>query len=310
MCRLRKRSCQAGKEDGNGGRGRISIQEEKKGELEAGRRQLLLALGGPETTDVELEFLALEDVTVAATGLTGTRRDGGVETAGAKLLFDERVELALLAAVLQLTGNVVGVLGLIGVGLSGTLTSGTTLGSHRLAVVLLVSLTERGGVHLDNAALDERVGTHKLVVRGVVHDTQNTRLGSNVLGTPGKVARLETQSTVLEVAAANTHSVDALGANTRVGSLTTQLKGALLAVVGAASTGSRSLVSRVTSDTHVESDAESPNGGGDGQVMVGARCRIRQARREGEKSVIRGKISCANVAPPLGLQDMGGQETT
>lgn len=214
---------------------------------------LLLALGSLKTTDVELELLALEDVTVAATRLTGTRRDGGVETTGTELLLDERIELTLLAAVLELSRDVVGKLSLVGVGFGGTLTSSTTLGGHGLTIVLLVSLAERGGVDLDDAALDERVGTHKLVVRGVVDDTENTRLGSDVLGTPGKVARLETQSAVLKVATTNADSVDALGTDTRVGSLTTELEGALLTVVGAASTGGRSLVSRVTSDTHVES---------------------------------------------------------
>ncbi len=58
---------------------------------------------------------------------------------------------------------------------------------------------------------------------------------------------------MLEVTATNADGVDTLGTDTGVGSLTTELESTLLAVVGAASTGSRSLVSRVTSDTHVES---------------------------------------------------------
>jgi len=218
------------------------------------RKQLLLALGGPETTNVELKLLALEDVTVTSARLTGTRRDGGVETTGTELLLDERVELALLAAGLELAGDVVGELGLVKVGLGGTLTGGTTLGGDGLAVVLLVSLTEGSSVDLDDAALDKGVGSDKLVVRGVVDDTEDTGLGSDVLRAPSEVAGLETESTVLEVTATNTDGVDSLGADTGVGSLATELESSLLAVVGAASTGSGSLVSRVTSDTHVESE--------------------------------------------------------
>lgn len=215
--------------------------------------RLLLALGGLETTNVELELLALKNVTVAATRLAGAAGDGGVETTGTELLLNERVELALLAAVLELAGNVVRELGLVNVGLSSTLTGSTTLGGDGLAVVLLVSLTEGGGIDLDDGALDEGVGSDKLVVGRVVDDTKDTGLGGDVLRTPGEVARVETEGTVLEVTTTNTNGVDALGTDTGVGGLTTELEGALLAVVGAASTGSRSLVSRVTSDTHVES---------------------------------------------------------
>ncbi len=103
---------------------------------------LLGALGSLETTNVEFELLALKNVTINTTRLTRARRNGGVKTTGTELLLNERVELALLAAVLELAGNVVGELGLVDVGLSGTLTGSTTLGGDGLAVVLLVRLTE------------------------------------------------------------------------------------------------------------------------------------------------------------------------
>ena len=129
---------------------------------------LLLALGGLETTNVELKLLALKDVTVAATGLTRARRDGGVETTGTELLLNEGVELGVLAAVLELAGDMGRELGLVDVGLGGTLTSGTALGGHGLAVVLLVSLAEGSSVDLDDGTLYEGVGADKFVVGCVV----------------------------------------------------------------------------------------------------------------------------------------------
>ena len=63
-----------------------------------------------------------------------------------------------------------------------------------LPVVSLVPLTERSSVDLDDASLDNGVGPDKLVVRGVVDDTNDTGLAGRVLGSPGEVARLETEA--------------------------------------------------------------------------------------------------------------------
>ena len=68
------------------------------------------------------------------------------------------------------------------------------------------------------------------------HDADDTSLAGGVLRGPSKVARLETEGTVLEVPAANTDRVDALGADTRLCALATELELALLAVVGALGT--------------------------------------------------------------------------
>lgn len=212
---------------------------------------MLGALGGTETTNVELELLALENVAVAAAALTGAGGDGGVETTGTELLLDKRVELALLATGVEFPGGLVALLGLVSGGFGSTLTGSTTLGGDGLTVELFVCLTERRSVNLNDASLDQGVGSNKFVVRRIVNDTQHTRLGGNVLRTPCKVAGLETKGTVLEVASTNTNSVDSLGANTGVGSLTTELESSLLAVVRPSGTGGRALVARITSDTHV-----------------------------------------------------------
>ena len=127
--------------------------------------------------------------------------------------------------------------------------------------VRLVPLTEGGGIDLDDRALDKGVCTDKLVVRCVVdlqisqqtkirrgyrlctYDTDQTSLARNMLRAPGKVARVETESTVLGVTTTGAHGVDTLRTELGVGGLATELELPLLAVVGALGTGRRTLVS-------------------------------------------------------------------
>ena len=81
------------------------------------------------------------------------------------------------------------------------------------------------------------------------HDTDDTGLLGSVFASPSKVARVETEGTVLEVAPTNTDGVDPLGAELGVGGLTTELELSLLAVVGALSTRCRTFVSGGAGDT-------------------------------------------------------------
>lgn len=149
--------------------------------------------------------------------------------------------------------------------------------------VSLVPLAEGGRIDLDDGVLDEGVRPDKLVVRGVVHlgrdtssqqdwlrgyskgqicskrryadegnthDTDDPRLAGNVLAAPGEVARVETESTVLEVTTADPNGVNALGAELGVGGLPTELELSLLAVVGTLGTGGRTLVPGRAGDTY------------------------------------------------------------
>lgn len=59
-------------------------------------------------------------------------------------------------------------------------------------------------------------------------DNDDTGLASGTLGSPGKVTRVETKSTVLVVTTAGADGVDALGTDTGVGGLATKLEGSLL----------------------------------------------------------------------------------
>jgi len=196
---------------------------------------------------VESELLTLQDVTVAAARLAGTAGDDGKETTGLELLLDGVLDLALGGETLGLLLlNRLGALDLL---LDDTL-SLLASAADGLAVVGLVPLTEGGGVDLDDGGAGQGVGADQLVVGGVVGDGDDTGLAGAALGGPGKVTGLETEGTVLVVAAAGADGVDTLGADTGASTLAASLESALLPVVGTLGTGGGALVTGVARDTH------------------------------------------------------------
>ncbi len=84
-----------------------------------------------------------------------------------------------------------------------------------------IPLTERSGINLDDSTLNESVSTDQLVVGGVVNNGQSTSLTRDTFGTPREVARVETESTTLEVTTTNTDKMDTLTTELGVGGLTT-----------------------------------------------------------------------------------------
>jgi len=62
-------------------------------------------------------------------------------------------------------------------------------------------------------------------------DTDDTGLASNTLGSPAEVTRVETEGTELAVTTAGAHEMDALGADTGVGGLTTLLESSVVTMV-------------------------------------------------------------------------------
>eukprot|EP00959_Pyramimonas_sp_CCMP1952_P089721 1877348-Pyramimonas_sp.AAC.1 len=122
------------------------------------------------------------------------------------------------------------------------------------AVVLEVPLSKGGGVDLDDGALHQGLSTHQLVVGGVVGNIQNTALAGRRLRGPGDVARVETQSAELPVAATAANrahqGVHARAAQLGVGSGAAELVLALLAPSRLLAAGCATLVQRVTRDTH------------------------------------------------------------
>ena len=178
-----------------------------------------------ELTLVESKLLALQDVTVAATGLTRSAGDDGVQTTGLELLLNGVLDTAgsgVTGGLLLLDS--LALLHLLGVLALGLLASA----ANALAVVGLVPLTEGGGIDLDDGAAGQGVGSDKLVVGRVVGDGDDTGLAGAALGGPGEVAGVETQGTVLVVTATGADGVNTLGANTGVGTLATGFESALL----------------------------------------------------------------------------------
>jgi hypothetical protein len=182
-----------------------------------------------ELTLVESELLTLQNVTVNTARLTGSAGNNGVESTGLELLLNGALDLAAgrqTGGLLLL--NSVGLLHLLlGLALLGSL-SLLASSAEGLAVVGLVPLSEGSGINLDDGALGEGVGSDKLVVGRVVGDGDDTGLAGQTLGAPGKVARVETEGTVLVVTTSGSDGVNALGANTGVGTLATSLESALL----------------------------------------------------------------------------------
>lgn len=176
---------------------------------------------------VEGKLLTLKDVTVAAAGLTGPAGNDSVETTSLELLLNSSLDLAAggVALSLLLLNGLALLLLLV---LSATLLGALALTADTLAVVSLVPLTERSGVDLDDGGLGQGVGADELVVGRVVGDGDDTGLAGAALGGPGEVTGVETEGTVLVVAAAGADGVNALGTDTGVGSLAAGLESALL----------------------------------------------------------------------------------
>jgi hypothetical protein len=108
---------------------------------------------------VELELRTLEHVAVAAAALARAGRHTDVHAANGELLLESRVEHTVRGAL--------GVLGLHGVGDLGVIGDFKTLGlplrgTRGDTVVLLIPLAERGGINLDDCALDKSLGADKL----------------------------------------------------------------------------------------------------------------------------------------------------
>ena len=91
---------------------------------------------------------------------------------------------------------------------------------------------------------------HRCLNQMKTYDTDDTSLPGDRLAAPREVARIEAESAVLEVTAADADSMNPLRAKLSVGSLATELEFSLLAVVGALGTCVRTLVPGRAGDTY------------------------------------------------------------
>ena len=125
--------------------------------------------GQPRPTNhnhnTHVKLLALEDVAVRTSTLSRPAGQDGQKTSSLELLLEQGVDFGILLALLDDSLDVVRLLLLLGLDGSGR---GLGAADDGLGVVGLVPLTEGGGVDVDNARLDESLGSEKLVVRGVV----------------------------------------------------------------------------------------------------------------------------------------------
>lgn len=202
-------------------------------------------LAGIDLLGVEFELLSLKDVAISAAGLSGAGADAGKQTLLGELLSNLRIDdsglLALLNAGLGTLGLLVldlDVLGLLDVEVD--------------AVLVDVPLGEGSGVDLDDAVLDEGVGTDQLVIGGIVDDVEDTGLAGGCLGGPVEVALLETQCAELVVTSTNSNASDPglIRDEFGVGDGSGLLEGSLLLVDRHAAARQSSLVSGVTVDSH------------------------------------------------------------
>ena len=159
---------------------------------------------GLNLLEVEFEFLAFEDVTVAATRLTGARSNDGVETTSGELVINSGLDLGEGLAAGLLLQDTVGTL----FGFSSSI--GGALLTQNFTVVRFVPLTEGSSIDLNNGVLDEGLGTDKLVVGGIVDNVNDTGLAGNGFTSPAEGTGIQPESTEFGVTSTDTDSVNTL----------------------------------------------------------------------------------------------------
>lgn len=195
---------------------------------------------------VEGKFLALQDVSIASSGLSRSGGDLGEDTSRCELGIEGRVQSAVGLSALELLGN----LGRFGGEVDGLSGFGVlALDSNLDTVVRLIPGLEGVGIDHDDASLDKGLGTNQLVVGRVVHDIQDTDLAGADLGTPREVTRVDREGSELGVSSSAADLVDAGFTDLGHGSGTTKIVLSLLAELGSASSGLPALVSSFASDT-------------------------------------------------------------
>jgi len=208
----------------------------------------VLLLASPDLPEVELEFLALKNVSVSAARLTWSAADSSIQATSSELTLKKGINLCILLPLIQAALRMVGELFLLS-SFSRYIFLSTSF-CHGLRIVSLIPLTERGSIDLDDSILDKGVCSDELIVRGIVNHADDPRLLCYALTSPRKVASIETKGTELEVPSTDTDSMDTLGSKLGISGLTTELEFSLFAVVGALGSCMRTFVSGRTGDTH------------------------------------------------------------
>jgi len=123
---------------------------------------------GSELSDVELEFLAFENVTISSAGLSRSGGDASEDSLRLELIFDvliESLELSSLFLLLDVSGA-----------LLATEDNLVLLEGEIDTVVNLVPFLEGGGIDFDDGVLDKSLGSDQLVVSSVVLNVNDLHL--------------------------------------------------------------------------------------------------------------------------------------
>jgi len=198
----------------------------------------------PQLSLVEGQLVALKNVSIHSSTLPRSAADAGVQSSGGKLRLDRALHLGGRSTGGQLP------LYALALGNLLSLLSWSGLASPLLAesdtVVGLIPLSEWSSVDLDDGGFSQGVSSDEFVVGRMEGDGDNTGLLGDAFGSPGEVARIETDGAELAVTTTGADEMDTFGTDTGVGSLTSGLEGTLLAVLRAFGTGGIALVARVS----------------------------------------------------------------
>lgn len=202
---------------------------------------MMCLLLGSQSSQVEGQLLALQNVAVASARLAGSRRNTGVQSTSSELVLNRRLNVGRTSSGSQLLLNLLGSLHFLLVGLL----------TQNLTVVSLEPLSERSSIDLNNSRLGQCVSSNQLVVGRVVHNTSDSGLLGHTLGSPREVTGLNSQRSELLVTTSGSNSVNSLSSNLGVSRLSAQLELSLLSELGSLSTGGRTLVTGVSRNTHI-----------------------------------------------------------
>jgi len=172
-------------------------------------------------------------------------RDASQQAATLEEIIELRVQLAVLAAILELLQHSLALLDLLVIG--GSMGSILLLPLAQAdTVVCRIPGLKWSGIHLNDGVLHQSLGAHQLVIGGIVHHIKNTGLVCGCLASPAEVSSIQAHGAELEVPTTASHNMDALSANPRRCWRASQQKFPLLADRLPLTTGVAALVLRVT----------------------------------------------------------------
>mmetsp|Transcript_82308 Transcript_82308/g.114260 ORF Transcript_82308/g.114260 Transcript_82308/m.114260 type:complete len:214 (+) Transcript_82308:55-696(+) len=197
---------------------------------------------------VKVQFGSFQDVTIAASRLSGSTGDLGKETSGSKLLIQGCLQCSIRLSLLELGHDLRRLARHVHNFLDGLTTS--LLDTNLDTVMGLIPRFEGMSINKDNGSLDQGLGTDQFVVGGIVGDIEDSNLASTNFGPPRKVATVQSQGPEFLVATAASNLMDPSLTNLGHGGRSTHFKLSLLAVFGPTASRLTTLVTSFTRNTH------------------------------------------------------------